>query len=329
MTHRGRVFTLALTAIVLAPTTASAQLEQWLSPTLGELMTRADYRVTWYPDERVRRQPAELGLIEHRGSVFLPLFQDATDEIALGGSVRFQDLDTHAILPDSFEPFPDRLWDVRITPSYRHRFDNGWTAGGLVSVGSASDKPFHSWDELVVRANAFLRIPHGERNAWFFTLNYANHGGEGYFENIPLPGIAYMYSPSDRFTAVIGAPFSSIQAELIDKLTAQIVYTPVRSIRARLIWNPFRPLRIWAGFDWDHDFYLRAGRGDEDDKLFYYEKRLHGGIRFDLRHVGVELSGGWAFDRFYFEGESYRDRRENRVDVGDGPFVVLRVGVRF
>ena len=45
--------------------------------------------------------------------------------------------------------------------------------------------------------------------------------------------------------------------------------------------------------------------------------------------MGVELSGGWAFDRFYFEGESYSDRRENRVEIGDGPFAVLRVAFRF
>jgi len=58
-------------------------------------------------------------------------------------------------------------------------------------------------------------------------------------------------------------------------------------------------------------------------------QRLTGGVRFDLRHVGVELSGGWAFDRFYFEGEGWSDRLENRVRVGAGLFVVLRVGVRF
>ena len=52
-------------------------------------------------------------------------------------------------------------------------------------------------------------------------------------------------------------------------------------------------------------------------------------MRFDLRHFFAELNGGWAFDRFYFEGESYSDRRENRIDVGDGPWGAFRVGLRF
>ena len=100
-------------------------------------------------------------------------------------------------------------------------------------------------------------------------------------------------------------------------------------MRARLTYQLFRPLRVYAGFDWDHDWYLRAGRHVEDHRLFYYEKRLTGGLRFDLRHVGFEVSGGYAFDRFYFEGESYSDRNHNRIDVEAGPFVAVRLGTRF
>jgi len=67
----------------------------------------------------------------------------------------------------------------------------------------------------------------------------------------------------------------------------------------------------------------------KDDKIFYYEKRLTAGVRFDLRHVGFEVYGGWAFDRFYYEGERYGERHDNRIDVGDGPFIVGKVSVRF
>jgi hypothetical protein len=45
--------------------------------------------------------------------------------------------------------------------------------------------------------------------------------------------------------------------------------------------------------------------------------------------VGFQLAGGYAFDRFAFEGESYSDRRENRIDIDAGPFVAARVSVRF
>jgi len=42
-----------------------------------------------------------------------------------------------------------------------------------------------------------------------------------------------------------------------------------------------------------------------------------------------DAGGGYAFRRFFFEGEDYGDRDDNRLIVGDGPFVSLRLGARF
>jgi hypothetical protein len=87
---------------------------------------------------------------------------------------------------------------------------------------------------------------------------------------------------------------------------------------------------VWAGFDWTNDRYLLAGRDDEDDRLFYYEKRGRAGVIIGLaRQVFGELAGGYAFDRFYFQGEGYDDRHRNRLDVGSGPFATARLGLRF
>jgi hypothetical protein len=45
--------------------------------------------------------------------------------------------------------------------------------------------------------------------------------------------------------------------------------------------------------------------------------------------VGFEVSGGYAFDRFYFEAEKYSDRNNNRIDIHSGPFVIGKISVRF
>jgi len=58
-------------------------------------------------------------------------------------------------------------------------------------------------------------------------------------------------------------------------------------------------------------------------------KRITGGMRFDLRHVGLEVTGGYVFDRFYFEGERYSERNENRFNVHSGTFVAARLGFRW
>ena len=58
-----------------------------------------------------------------------PLRQSATDEWGASVRIRDQEFDTRAILPDTGEPFPDELWNVRFGTSYRHRFESGWIAG--------------------------------------------------------------------------------------------------------------------------------------------------------------------------------------------------------
>jgi len=45
----------AALSLLVVPAGAVAQ-EQWLTPTLGQLQLRADFRETYYPDERVRQQ---------------------------------------------------------------------------------------------------------------------------------------------------------------------------------------------------------------------------------------------------------------------------------
>lgn len=312
-----------------APASAQAELLQWVDPTLGKMMGRGDYRIQFFSEERVEKQPTQLDLVQQNWTLVTPIFQNSRDEWSLSARLRHQNYDTQAIFPDSGKRFPQELMDARAGIGYRHKFDNDWILGGSLTVGSASDKPFHSSDELIVHAFGLLRVPRGERDAWLFTLSFANDEQIFGYRNIPTPGIAYSWVPNDKFRAVIGIPFTSIEYKPIEKLTLEASYFPVRTFRARATYAIFRPLRVFLGFDADHDNYFIADRGDKDDQLFYYEKRATGGIRFDLRHVGIELTGGYVWDRFYFIGERYSERNENRFNVGDGTFVAARLGFRW
>jgi hypothetical protein len=321
-----------VTAFVLgtpAPAAAQAELQQWVEPTLGKMMGRGDYRIQFYSDERVEGQDTRLDLIQHNFTLVTPLFQNSTDELAMSARLRYQEYDTEARLPDSGQRLPGELFDARAGLSYRHKFANAWILGGSLTVGSASDKPFHSEDELSVRAAALLRVPSGPRNAWLYSVTYASDVEIFNMRHVPIPGIAYLYSPSDKFKAVIGLPFTSVEYRPLEALSLDVSYFPVRTVRARATYAIFRPLRVFVGFDADHDSYYLADRGDKDDQLFYYEKRITGGMRFDLRHVGIEVTGGYVFDRFYFEGERYSERNENRFNVGDGTFISGRLSFRW
>jgi hypothetical protein len=286
---------------------------------------RADYRAAWFPDERVAGQPTVVGYVRQDLGLAFPLWQDGPDEWAASFNGRSELFHTHAVLPTTGQPFPDELWNVRLGASYRHEFDSGWTAGGAVSGGSASDRPFHSLSEMTAGVSAFLRVPQGEHNAWLFSLAYSPISELPF----PVPGVAFLYQPSDCFRANIGLPFQ-LMYRPVDDLTLDLSYMLLRTVHARATYRADDRLRVYAGFDWDNESYFLADRADERERFFSYDKRLAAGLLVPAgRQVLLDLSGGYVFDRFYFEGRSYSDRHQNRIDVGSGPFGVVRLEARF
>ena len=227
---------LAVLGVLLVTAVSAQDLQLWLNPTLGQAMLRSDYRIMWYPEQRggpTARRPRDVSI--HIRTLTFPIWQSATDEWTFSGRVRLQDYDTRAVLPDSQERFPGELWDIRAGFGYRHKFDNGWIAAIGASIGSASDRPFASEHELIGRLTGLLRVPHGDRNAWLFTLNYASD--QEILGGIPVPGVAYLYVPNERFRAVVGFPFTSVEYKPIPSLTLDAYYVPVRRVRARITYE--------------------------------------------------------------------------------------------
>jgi hypothetical protein len=231
-------------------------------------------------------------------------------------------------MPDSGDRLPDHLWDLSMSLFGRTRLENDWIAGLGLQIGSPSDKPFDSGDEWLVTVNATLQIPAQGRDSWIFLLNYSN--ARSFCRHIPLPGAAYAWNPSEEFQAVIGMPFSMIRAELADNVVLTANYLFPQTVDAQIEWRPIEQVGLFAGFEWDNDHWLRAGRADNDDLLFLYYKKVGGGVTWDLAE-GVSLTAetGWAFDRFFFEGEDYDDRDNDRIDIEDGPFVSLAAKLAF
>jgi len=304
-----------------APTAGSL----WDSPVLGHATPRADYRIYWFPGEPVGGQPTNLAMVRQDFSVFHPLWQDCANEWAATVHVRGEIFSTDAIIPNTGKSFPDELWNIRLGASYRHLFDNGWIAGGGVSFGSASDKPFHSIDEMTVGINGFLRIPQGERNAWLFSLAYSPTSELAF----PVPGVAFLWWPTDNFRMNIGLPFQ-IMYRPIDEVTFELSYMLIHTVHARLTYRPIKPLRLYIGYDWDNESYFLADRADVNDRLFYYDQRVTGGVAYDVcRGVTLDFSSGFTFNRYYFEGQHFSDQTNNRLNVGDGPFVALQCRIRW
>jgi hypothetical protein len=295
------------------------------NPHLGFLPLQAGYGATWYPTEPVHGQNTNLGFVRQDLSGTCPLWQDPTDEWSASVRVRSEIFHTLAVLPDTGQAFPQDLWNIHLGTTYRHQFDNGWIAGGTVSFGSASDKPFNTINEMTAGINAFLRVPQGEHNAWLFTLAYSSNSELP----IPIPGVAFQWCPSDQFRANIGLPFM-VMYRPIDDLTLDFSYMLLTNIHARASYRIMPRVRIYAGYDWNNESYLLADRPAENDRLFYFDQRLTTGVQVWLcKQASLDLSGGYAFDRFYFEGHSFSDRNQNRIDVGNAPVASLLFHVRW
>jgi len=308
-------------------------------PTVAPIQLSLSYDHTYRLREDVADQPGGMAMMQHDLSLAMPLWHDERQAVSLHAGVRALDLNTDARLRDwddlldgHWQDFdaalPGELYDVRLGATYRRKLANDWIVGGSLTLGSASDRPFASAEEWVVNATGFARVPHGERNAWLLMLNVANN--REFLPGVPIPGVAYAWSPDQKLATLLGIPFCWARYQPIDGLTLQGAYFIPRTVHAKISYQIVEPLELFAAFDWDSQRYLRSGRHDEDDRLFFYEKRVTGGLRWRIaKGVHLDAYAGYGFDRLFFEGEGYSDRGDRRIDIDDGPFVGLRAVVRF
>jgi hypothetical protein len=73
----------------------------------------------------------------------------------------------------------------------------------MLRVGSPSDQPFGAFRDLTATLLGFVTIP-SDRDAWSFSLFYSPTSQLVF----PIPGVAYVWRPSDQFQANLGIPFS-------------------------------------------------------------------------------------------------------------------------
>ncbi len=319
---------LVLSAWAGSPVRAEDGSAWWLRPVLGQLEPHAKYEARGAFRVDVDDQATRLNFFEHRLDAVLPLAQDERSEWSLDLGLGQMDLRTGARLPDTGGRLPDDLWAPRIGTTWRGRLDNDWLAGVNVTLASPSDKPFDSVEEVAVRSTGFVRIPRGERDAWVLMLNIASD--REFAPGVPIPGVAYEWNPDDRLQALMGLPFTSARYRPHEKVTLSAAYRLPRTVHAKAAWEAADGLTLFGGFDWSNRRWFRHDRSDDDDRLHYYEKHIELGAEVEWGEaVTLTATGGYAFDRMFFEGEDYDDRGRNRIDLADGPYLGLELAIRF
>lgn len=284
------------------------------------------YKAAWYPSRPISGSANDLGFVRQSLSGTVPIWRGDGQTVLFTAGVRNTLFFTDAILPDTHRPFPNELWNVSLGMMYLHKFDNGWSGGISATIGSASDKPFHTIEEMNAGFFGFLQVPAGnERDSWMFSLMYSPVGNIVF----PIPGIAYSWKPSEDFQASIGLPFSVLWRPIED-LTLTLSYVPVVNVNARATYRVKEGWNLYGGFEWLNEAYFLADRAERRERFLAIEKRLICGVRWDLgAHAVLDCNAGYAFDRYYGEGRSQFSDLTDRVDLSSGAFLGANLLVKW
>ncbi len=80
-------------------------------------------------------------------------------------------------------------------------------------------------------------------------------------------------------------------------------------------------VKVYASYNYGTESYFLADRTDVLDGLFDNEMRLTTGLTWNLTtYSTLDFSGGYAFDRQYYEGHNSASETD-LVDIAPGPFV--------
>ncbi len=324
-------YQLLLSVLLLCLLFSSAQAQdnrlQFMSPRFGTIRGWLEYSINHDFQQGISGQPSDFSLTEHYLRV--PGYRSLSEnhEFLIGSSVSVLDVDTDAIFPNTSDSFPEYFANPQLLLAYKQRIvaDKIW--GLSMTLSSPSDRPFASIHEVALNATAFLRLPIDQSDdAWIFFLNYANDRSD--LQHIPLPGLAYVHKPSENFLAYLGIPFIYVKYNPAPRWALHASYIIPRNVHAKLSYQISDEFTIHGAFDWSSDTFFRHDRSDNDHRLFYYKKNLSAGIRYDITDdFYIDFSAGYSFDRFFFEGEDYDDRGFNRLNIGDGPFIALRLAL--
>lgn len=230
-----------------------------------------------------------------------------SEEQTLVFGFRYSMLDAYPIKKDLF------IEDA--TASYTKNLEGKRKIGSRLMVGSQSDKPFANANVLAIFASVFYMYPTSEHAQWMLSLNYSNV--ISFWNGIPFPGINYFYR-SPKWIILAGFPVNSItwNSENGYSLTAALIGYGLKLEGA--LGSPMG-LQPFALIEWGQQSFLLKDRTKTKDRLFYDEKKASLGVRGPLKEkLKFDLRGGYAFNRSFFTGENYSDKKQsNSFNIKD------------
>ncbi len=238
------------------------------------------------------------------------VFRSSADAVSISGRAGEVQLGSLPIILPTGVVVPRKLWNIDGSGTYSHRLGDRRRWGLNLGVGSASDELFHTMHETEFRSSVFYELPSAHHNSWVLLLTYSNN--RTFFNNIPLPGAAYLLRDSDHgLEAVIGFPFLSARWHPNDDWTLSASVAGGVDFTAEIQRRLTERVSAYARVERQPQQWLRANRDDYSHRLIFDEQDARFGVRSRLGSgVGLDLSAGRAYSRRFFEG---RDAQSSGV----------------
>ncbi|MEZ0392094.1 MAG: hypothetical protein ACAH59_07770 [Pseudobdellovibrionaceae bacterium] len=225
------------------------------------------------------------------------------------------------------QKLPQHLYSSEYGVGYKHVADESLFWGISASLGSTGDEVFSSRAKTVVSGTYFYSQSKDPTSRWLWLLNYSNN--RTFANEIPIPGVAYIYRPSADFTGVFGFPFAFIRMKLNEDWTGQFFLGPF-VYKAEFIRTLSGPLRFFALADHSLQSFYRVDRPRDEDRVFYGESRALIGFRSPLqRYLMAEVFAGAAYSRTALEEEDYWRHSQDAVSLENHWLVGGQLSLRY
>ncbi len=271
----------------------------------------------WAPAVAVDGQAADLAVNAEFARISMPLGLPSEGRPLWLAIAKFGRLElvTDAVLPDSGQPVPDQLWLVETGFMHVRPLAGGGSIGGNFLFGSASDRPYAAGRDLTLMTVGFYNRPVADgADEWSFSVFYSPTSQLPY----PLPGIAYVWRPSERLEAKIGLP-PALEWRPSDAWTFTANYFPLVNFNATVRRRLADGLSLIAFYRSDTEIYFLADRLQDDQRFYVFDQRTAVGLERSLgRGFALEATASYVFDRQLFQGTNFLSDRTDVVRFESG-----------
>ena len=289
----------------------------------------------------VKKYDGSVQMFESSMYAHIPLYSDCNNELTFNLHGSYLGLNDKGFsseelsLPSKvkrslYSNLPSDLADVRFGMAYRHEYGNGWQLGVGGTFGSASDDIFAHSETLVWSGAAFLKVPHGEYNAFYFYVDYDSNRAEHWMRKYPIPGIGYLFPLSETTYFMIGAPMSMFHWEPVERLKIDASYVALTSANSRITFDITDRFSVYTGYKTNSQRYIDSKAHDTDQGFNYTDQRANVGIDFKFNDcISFGIDSGYAWKRHLWAGEKLRHRHDNDIKLNNGWYGGAALNISF